>query len=96
MEFIQNTKKGSQLDTLSVAASKSAESVIAAVAYVTDTRSLIDSCWKAQRSVDSLWRDQALWRQKSILNTARAGWFSSDRTIREYASEIWDVPLPEA
>ena len=54
-----------------------------------------DSCWKAQRSVDSLWRDQAMWRQKSILNTARTGWFSSDRTIREYAGEIWDVPLPE-
>ena len=54
-----------------------------------------DSYWKAQRSVDTLWRDQAQWRQKSILNTARTGWFSSDRTIREYAGEIWDVPLME-
>lgn len=49
MEFIQNTRKGSQLDTLSMAATKSAKSVLAAVAYVTDTRSLIDSCWKAQK-----------------------------------------------
>jgi starch phosphorylase len=28
----------------------------------------------------------------SILNTARMSWFSSDRTIREYAEEIWRVP----
>lgn len=49
MEFIQNTRNGSQLDTLSMAATKNAGSVIAAVAYVTDTRSLIDSCWKAQK-----------------------------------------------
>ena len=28
----------------------------------------------------------------SILNTARTGWFSADRAIREYASDIWKVP----
>jgi len=49
MEFIQNTRKGSQLDTLNGAAIKDADSVIAAVAYVTDSRSLIDSCWKHQK-----------------------------------------------
>ncbi len=43
----------------------------------------------AQREVDSLWQDQPLWRQKAIYNTARMGWFSSDRTIRQYAGEIW-------
>ena len=43
----------------------------------------------AQASVDRDFRDTAGWTKKSILNTARSGKFSSDRTIREYASQIW-------
>ena len=46
----------------------------------------------AQRQVAARWRDRAAWWQSSVLNTAHVGWFSSDRTIREYAGEIWNVP----
>ncbi len=42
-----------------------------------------------QYEVGRQWRDRALWWKKSVLNTARMSWFSSDRTIREYATEIW-------
>ena len=48
---------------------------------------------QAQRELDALWLDQDQWQKKAILNTANMGWFSSDRTIAEYAREIWGVPL---
>ncbi len=48
-----------------------------------------DAYAKAQRRVDSLWVDEEAWYSRTILNTARVGWFSSDRTIRQYAKEIW-------
>jgi starch phosphorylase len=51
-----------------------------------------DSYWKAQRAVEALWADPAAWWKASLINTARMGWFSSDRSIREYADEIWRVP----
>jgi glycogen phosphorylase len=38
-----------------------------------------------------LWADESAWYGKTIRNTARVGWFSSDRTIRQYAREIWKV-----
>ncbi len=47
---------------------------------------------KAQAEVDTLWRDQKRWTEKAILNTVSMGWFSADRTIREYARDIWNVP----
>jgi len=50
-----------------------------------------DAYWRAQREVDALWRDPAAWWRMSILNTSRMSWFSSDRTIQEYADEIWKV-----
>jgi starch phosphorylase len=51
----------------------------------------------AQSRVDAAYRDPAKWAKMAILNTARMGKFSSDRTIHEYAREIWDlspVPVP--
>ena len=46
----------------------------------------------SQRAVAKLWHRTQDWTQKSILNTVNMGWFSSDRTIREYARDIWNVP----
>jgi starch phosphorylase len=50
-----------------------------------------DAYWEAQRRIDRIWADPNAWWRSSILNTARIGWFSSDRTIRDYAEEIWGV-----
>lgn len=44
-----------------------------------------------QKRVSQVWADPRLWTKMSILNTARMGYFSSDRTIREYARDIWRV-----
>ncbi|VVO44764.1 Maltodextrin phosphorylase [Pseudomonas fluorescens] len=48
-----------------------------------------DSYWDAQARVEAHWHDSKAWWRSAVLNTARMGWFSSDRTIREYATEIW-------
>lgn len=48
-----------------------------------------DSYWAAQAKVEERWHDSKEWWRSAVLSTARMGWFSSDRTIREYAGEIW-------
>ncbi len=50
-----------------------------------------DAYWRAQRNVDVLWCDRNAWWRRSVLNMSGMGWFSSDRTIGEYASEVWKV-----
>ena len=44
-----------------------------------------------QEQVSLAYQDRENWTRMSILNVARTGKFSSDRTIREYAAEIWNV-----
>jgi starch phosphorylase len=52
-----------------------------------------DSYAEAQAKVDALWQTPSKWYSMAIRNTAHMGWFSSDRTIRQYAEEIWGVPV---
>jgi glycogen phosphorylase len=46
-----------------------------------------------QRTIEQVYRDRSAWTKRSILNVARMGWFSSDRTVSGYAREIWGVPV---
>jgi glycogen phosphorylase len=47
---------------------------------------------EAHARIDAAYRDSVRWARSAILNTARVGKFSSDRTIREYAEQIWRLP----
>ncbi len=46
---------------------------------------------KAQEEVDKAYKDKEKWAKMAVLNTANSGKFSSDRTIKQYAEEIWDL-----
>ncbi len=48
-----------------------------------------DDYARAQRDADAAYCDTARWGRMAALNVARSGWFSSDRTIRGYMSDIW-------
>ncbi|MET3924635.1 glycogen/starch/alpha-glucan phosphorylase [Devosia sp. 2618] len=50
-----------------------------------------DAYAAAQAQVDEIWADKHRWNTMAIRNTARVGFFSSDRTIRQYAKDIWGV-----
>jgi starch phosphorylase len=51
-----------------------------------------DAYAKCQAEVDKAYRDQPRWQKMAIHNTARMGKFSSDRTILEYAKNVWNLP----
>ena len=51
----------------------------------------LPSYLEASARADADYQDPAAWATKAILNVARVGFFSSDRTIREYAHDIWHL-----
>ncbi|MBP0494645.1 glycogen/starch/alpha-glucan phosphorylase [Roseomonas indoligenes] len=55
-----------------------------------------DSYNTRQRDVASRWSQPESWWRSAVLNTAQVGWFSSDRTIREYAADIWGVAADDS
>jgi len=55
--------------------------------HIADLQPYIDT----QREVDNAYRDRQGWLRKSLVNIARMGRFSSDRTVQEYASDIWRI-----
>jgi starch phosphorylase len=56
-----------------------------------DFRSYVE----CQRRVAQAWKDPDGWSRTAILNVAKMGFFSSDRSIRDYARDIWDVATVE-
>ena len=53
-----------------------------------------ESYMREQERVDELYRDQDAWTRRAMLNTARMGYFSIDRTVAEYAEKVWGI-VPE-
>jgi starch phosphorylase len=55
----------------------------------------LESYIECQNWVSDMFLDEDSWTRMAILNVARMGKFSTDRTIRQYAEEIWGVPVGE-
>jgi len=49
--------------------------------------------YEMQRIVDKAFQNHDDWTRRAVINTAHMGWFSSDRTIRGYARDMWNVPI---
>ena len=45
----------------------------------------------AQDRVSNAWKDRESWNRMSVINTARSGFFSSDRSIRDYCDTFWKI-----
>ncbi len=52
-----------------------------------------DAYCQTQKRLSLLWKEHQDWTKIAIHNSVNMGWFSSDRTIKEYAREIWNVPV---
>lgn len=52
---------------------------------------MLSSSFIGQAKVDATYKDKAKWTKMSIMSTAGSAKFSSDRTIQEYADDIWQV-----
>ncbi len=50
-----------------------------------------DAYVKAQEEIERLYTDRAKWAKMCLVNIAQSGYFSSDRTIEEYAQDIWKI-----
>jgi starch phosphorylase len=51
----------------------------------------LDSYIKAQEKINELYKDQKKWLHMSIVNVAKSGFFTTDRTMRQYNEDIWHV-----
>ncbi len=52
-----------------------------------------ESYWRKQLEIEEAYRDRQDWNRRAVKNVASMGYFSSDRSIREYAEKIWQVPV---
>ena len=62
-----------------------------AVAFFTEHLEQLARAVEAQGRGSALWRDPRAWTRQSILNTARMGKFSSDRSICDYCDRVWKI-----